>query len=111
MSDIRLEARNLTVAFGSRGGPPATALDGADLVLKSGEIVALVGESGSGKTTLARSLVGLQPPTSGQVLVDGQPLSYRTKDLKPFRRRAQMILQDPAGALNPRHTVYDSVAE
>ncbi|MEP9365364.1 ABC transporter ATP-binding protein [Nocardioides sp. CN2-186] len=111
MSTFRLEAQGLTVAFGSRGGPTATALDGADLVLRSGEIVALVGESGSGKTTLARALVGLQPPTAGRVLVDGQPLSYRTKDLKPFRRRAQMILQDPAGALNPRHTVYDSVAE
>lgn len=111
MTDLTLEARDVSVAFQLRGGDVATALDGADLTVRSGEIVALVGESGSGKTTLARSLVGLQPPTGGQVLVDGAPLGYRTKDLKPFRRRVQLILQDPAGALNPRHTVYDSVAE
>jgi oligopeptide/dipeptide ABC transporter ATP-binding protein len=111
VSDLTLEARDAAVAFQLRGGDVATALDGADLTVRSGEIVALVGESGSGKTTLARTLVGLQRPSRGQVLVDGVPLGYRTRDLKPFRRRVQMILQDPAGALNPRHTVYDSVAE
>lgn len=111
MTDLTLEARDVAVSFQLRGGDVATALDGADLTVRSGEIVALVGESGSGKTTLARSLVGLQPPSRGQVLVDGVPLGYRTKELKPFRRRVQLILQDPAGALNPRHTVYDSVAE
>ncbi|MGY2703820.1 MULTISPECIES: ABC transporter ATP-binding protein [unclassified Nocardioides] len=111
MTGLTLEARDLAVAFQLRGGDVATALDGADLTVRSGEIVALVGESGSGKTTLARALVGLQPPSRGQVLVDGAPLGYRARQLKPFRRRVQMILQDPAGALNPRHTVYDSVAE
>jgi peptide/nickel transport system ATP-binding protein len=111
MTGLTLEARDVAVAFQLRGGDVATALDGADLTVRSGEIVALVGESGSGKTTLARALVGLQPPSSGQVLVDGVPLRYRGKDLKPFRRRVQLILQDPAGALNPRHTVYDAVAE
>ncbi len=111
MSDITLEARDLAVEFASRGGDVALALDGADLTVKTGEIVALVGESGSGKTTLARALTGLQRPARGQVLLDGQPLDYRGKSLKAFRRRVQMVLQDPAGALNPRHTVYDSVAE
>jgi oligopeptide/dipeptide ABC transporter ATP-binding protein len=111
MTDLTLEARDVEVAFHLRGGDVATALDGADLTVRSGEIVALVGESGSGKTTLARALVGLQPPSGGQVLVDGEPLGYRTKDLKPFRRRVQLVLQDPAGALNPRHTVYEAVAE
>ena len=111
MTDLTLEARGLAVEYPSRNGETAVALDGADLVVRSGEILALVGESGSGKTTLARALTGLQRPTRGQVLVDGEPLGYRTRDLRPFRRRVQMILQDPAGALNPRHTVYDSVAE
>ncbi len=97
--------------FGSRGGDVATALDGVDLRVRSGEIVALVGESGSGKTTLARALTGLEKPTRGEVLLDGTPLRYRARDLRAFRRRVQMILQDPAGALNPRHTVYESVAE
>ncbi len=108
---ISLEARDLTVEFTSRGGEVAVALDGADLTIKAGEIVALVGESGSGKTTLARALTGLQRPVRGQVFLDGQPLDYRGRSLRAFRRRVQMVLQDPAGALNPRHTVYDSVAE
>jgi peptide/nickel transport system ATP-binding protein len=108
---ITLEARDVAVEFTSRGGVVAAALDGADLTVRAGEILALVGESGSGKTTLARALTGLQRTTRGQVLLDGAPLSYRTRDLRPFRRRVQMILQDPAGALNPRHTVYESVAE
>ena len=108
---ITLEARGVAVEFASRGGPVAAALDGADLTVRSGEVLALVGESGSGKTTLARTLTGLQRPTRGQVLLDGAPLGHRTRALKAFRRRVQMVLQDPAGALNPRHTVYDSVAE
>ena len=108
---ITLEARDLAVEFSSRSGDVATALDGVDLRVRSGEILALVGESGSGKTTLARALTGLEKPTRGEVLLDGTPLRYRARDLRAFRRRVQMILQDPAGALNPRHTVYDSVAE
>jgi len=111
VSELVLEARGVGVDFASRSGPVAVALDGADLTVRSGEIVALVGESGSGKTTLARTLTGLQRPTRGEVRIDGSPLGYRTRDLKPLRRRVQMVLQDPAGALNPRHTVYDSVAE
>lgn len=108
---ITLEGRGLAVEFTSRGGEVATALDGADLTVRAGEVLALVGESGSGKTTLARALTGLQRPTRGQVLLDGAPLGYRPRALRAFRRRVQMVLQDPAGALNPRHTVYESVAE
>ncbi len=66
---------------------------------------------GCGKTTLARTILGLQRPTSGAVYVAGEQLSYRARDLKAYRRRAQLILQDPSGALNPRHTVYEAVAE
>ncbi|MBU2075171.1 MAG: ABC transporter ATP-binding protein [Actinobacteria bacterium] len=110
-----LEARGVRVEFrtraGGRSGARSVALDGADVSLRSGEILALVGESGSGKTTLARTLVGLQQPTSGEVLLDGTPIGRGAKALRPLRREVQMVLQDPAGALNPRHTVYDSVAE
>ncbi|CAN5366718.1 ABC transporter ATP-binding protein [soil metagenome] len=106
-----LEARGVAVEYRARSGSVATALDGADLVVRSGEIVALVGESGSGKTTLARALMGLQVPTRGEILLDGQPLGYRIRALRAFRRKVQMVLQDPSGALNPRHTVYDSFAE
>ena len=70
-----------------------------------------MGESGSGKTTLARALLGLEKPAAGEVLLDGQPLERTTRGLRSFRRRVQLVLQDPAGALNPRHTVYESVAE
>ncbi len=107
-----LSARDLHVTFpGRHGGPPARAVDGVELDIRPGEIVALVGESGCGKTTLARSLLGLVPPTAGRVDFAGQPLSYSSRALKAYRKRAQLVLQDPSGSLNPRHTVYDAVAE
>jgi peptide/nickel transport system ATP-binding protein len=106
-----LEARGAHVEFVTRSGAVARALDGVDLAVERGEIVALVGESGSGKTTLARTLVGLQRPDAGDVLVDGAPLDYSVRGLRAFRSRVQLILQDAAGALNPRQTVYESVAE
>ncbi|MFF5422727.1 MULTISPECIES: ABC transporter ATP-binding protein [unclassified Streptomyces] len=107
-----LSARGLRVTFpGRRGAPPARAVDGVDLDIGAGEIVALVGESGCGKTTLARSLLGLVRPTSGSVSFAGSPLVYASGALKAYRRRAQLVLQDPSGSLNPRHTVYDAVAE
>ncbi|WP_436846844.1 ABC transporter ATP-binding protein [Streptomyces litmocidini] len=107
-----LAARGLHVTFpGRRGAPPARAVDGVDLDIGAGEIVALVGESGCGKTTLARSLLGLVRPTAGSVTFDGRPLAYSSGALRAYRRRAQLVLQDPSGSLNPRHTVYDAVAE
>ncbi|MEV6330854.1 ABC transporter ATP-binding protein [Streptomyces sp. NPDC051909] len=107
-----LAARGLRVAFpGRRGAPVARAVDGVDLDIGAGEIVALVGESGCGKTTLARSLLGLVRPTEGEVRFSGTPLTYTGKALKAYRKRAQLVLQDPSGSLNPRHTVYDAVAE
>jgi peptide/nickel transport system ATP-binding protein len=70
-----------------------------------------VGESGSGKTTLARTMMGLQVPTRGEVLADGKPLDYSIRALRAYRRQVQMVLQDASGSLNPRQTVYESVAE
>jgi peptide/nickel transport system ATP-binding protein len=106
-----MSTSGLRVEFTTRNGRVARALDGADLVLRAGEVVALVGESGSGKTTLARSLVGLTKPAGGEIRWDGQPLNRTARGLKRLRRHVQLVLQDPAGALNPRHTVYESVAE
>jgi oligopeptide/dipeptide ABC transporter ATP-binding protein len=111
MSGTLLEARGLGIRFQGRKGSAARAVDGVDLSVRAGEIVALVGESGSGKTTLARALLGLETPSTGDVFIDGRPLDRSARGLRAFRRRVQLVLQDPAGALNPRHTVYDSVAE
>ena len=110
-SEATLEAVGVSVQFAGGHGQVARALDGVDLVVRPGEVVALVGESGSGKTTLARTMMGLELPSTGEICYDGKPLSYSTRDLRDFRRRVQMVLQDPAGALNPRQTVYESVAE
>jgi oligopeptide/dipeptide ABC transporter ATP-binding protein len=109
-----LEVRDLYVHFGARRGgkgPAAKAVDGVDLQVQPGEIVALAGESGCGKTTLARAILGLVEPTGGQVLYRGKPIGRGTAALKPYRREVQLVLQDPTGALNPRQSVYESVAE
>ena len=106
MSAPLLELRGLRVAFGE-----ARAVDGVDLTTRAGEIVALVGESGCGKTTVARSIVGLQRPTAGEVVVRGQRLRHGRRALREHRRTAQMVFQDATAALNARRTVYEAVAE
>jgi peptide/nickel transport system ATP-binding protein len=98
------------VEYPAREGA-ARAVDGVNLDVHAGETLALVGESGCGKTTLARTIMGLQRPTSGDVRFRGEPLSYNRAGMREHRRRAQMIFQDPTGALNARQTLYEAVAE
>jgi oligopeptide/dipeptide ABC transporter ATP-binding protein len=105
-----LEVRDLHVSFPGRHGV-ARAVDGVDLTMRAGEIVALVGESGCGKTTLARTIVGLQRPATGSVLLRGQQLSYGRRALRAHHSEVQMVFQDPTGALNARQTIYEAVAE
>jgi peptide/nickel transport system ATP-binding protein len=105
-----LRAEQVSVGYPVRGGL-VRAVDGVHLDVAQGEILALVGESGCGKTTLARTLLGLQRPDAGRVLFDGQPLPSSTRGLRRYRRQVQLVPQDPTGALNPRHTVAEAVAE
>ena len=110
MDDLLLVIDDVHVTFASRHGP-VRAVDGVSLDVRRGEVVALVGESGCGKTTLLRSVLGLEPITSGSVTFDGRIADYNARGLRGLRRKVQMVFQDPTGALNPRHTVYEAVAE
>jgi oligopeptide/dipeptide ABC transporter ATP-binding protein len=109
-----LETVDLHLTFTGRGlrkGFDARAVDGVNLQVKPGEIIALAGESGCGKTTFARTILGLERPTGGSVLYHGKPLGYSMRALRAYRRDVQLVLQDPTGALNPRQSVYEAVAE
>jgi peptide/nickel transport system ATP-binding protein len=88
------------------------ALDGIDIEVARGEVLALVGESGCGKSTLALTLMGLESPTRGQILYDGQDVTALDhQDQKALRRHIQMIFQDPYESLNPMMTIGEIVAE
>jgi oligopeptide/dipeptide ABC transporter ATP-binding protein len=107
-----LQTKDLRVSFPARRGRGAArAVDEVNLAIGSGEIIALIGESGCGKSTLARALVGLIPPTGGEVRYRGEALRYSGAALKEHRRHVQLVPQDPVGALNPRQNVFDAVAE
>jgi peptide/nickel transport system ATP-binding protein len=117
-SDGLLEVRGLKTWFPIRTGilqrvsGHVRAVDGVDLSLNRGETLALVGESGCGKTTVGRSILRLVEPTAGSIRYDGVDLAPLTlAEFHPYRRRMQIVMQDPGSALDPRATVRDSIAE
>jgi len=88
------------------------AVDGVSFAIQRGETLGMVGESGCGKTTVGRTMLGLYPATSGNVVIDGQDILHaHGKDQLGIRRKAQMIFQDPYASLNPRWTVNSIVSE
>ena len=122
MTDL-LRLEGLEVHFPIRGGLLDTlrrrprgvvrAVDGIDLAIRKGEVLALVGESGSGKTTTGRVIVKLTRQTAGRVLFEDRDVSdlWGHGALRPYRRRVQLIFQDPYETLNPKQTIRDFVAE
>ena len=112
-----LELKDIKVHFPLRSNwfsskRSVKAVDGVSLTLDKGEIIGLVGESGCGKSTLGRTAVHLEPPTSGQVLIDGVDLyKASSRELRQLNGRYQMIFQDPYGSLNPRLTVFSALDE
>src|SRR5512133_1219233 len=106
-----LQIRDLVVEYASSGGP-VRAVDGISLDVVRGETLALVGESGSGKTSLGRAILRLVPAAAGSVRFDGDDvLSLGGDTLQRFRRRAQVVFQDPKASLDPRMRVGDVIRE
>ncbi len=113
-----LEVRDLRMYFPVKRGflrrtaGYVEAVDGVSLSVGRGQTVGLVGESGCGKTTVGKCVVRLLRPTGGSILLDGRDIaSIGPKEMKAYRRRIQMVFQDPFGSLNPRMTVSDILAE
>ncbi len=112
----RIEVDGLVVDYAARQGlfregKPKRALNGISLNVMPGEVVAVVGGSGSGKTTLGRAIAGLIPPTEGQVLFNGDPISPSSTNYGNYRVNCQMVFQDPYSSLDPRMTVAGLVGE
>jgi peptide/nickel transport system ATP-binding protein len=113
-----LEVKDLAVHFPVRRGvlgrvvDHVRAVDGVSFKVYKGQTLGLVGESGCGKTTTGRAILRLIEPTAGQVLLEGTGLRQLSeKELRPFRRRMQIIFQDPYGSLNPRMTIESAITE
>ena len=118
MSDNLLEVSDLSVHYPGRANwffqtaEPKKAVDGISFVVPKGKTVGLVGESGSGKTTTGRAIVKLAPLTAGKILYHGQDIGVLSNsDFLPWRKKIQMIFQDPYNSLNPRADILSILSE
>ena len=106
-----IEIRNLKKYFGSAAGVNH-AVDDVSFVIPRGTTMGVVGESGCGKSTLGRTIIRLQDPTSGQILLNGEDITHaKGRQLKKVREKMQIIFQDPYSSLNPRMSMEDVVSE
>lgn len=111
IENLRLSLPDMTKKPLLGPAPRIEILKGLNFSIPKGEILGIVGGSGSGKSTLGRAMVRLLEPTGGSIHFDGQDITHLTDDqLRPLRRRFQMIFQDPMSSLNPRHRVGQIIA-
>ena len=112
MDNTILKVRNLKKYFKVDSKNTLKAVDNVSFDVYKNEILGVVGESGCGKTTLGRTILGLYKPTDGEIIFDGKDINkFNKKEMLDFKKRAQMIFQDPYASLNPRMTVKDIIAE
>jgi ABC-type oligopeptide transport system ATPase subunit len=113
MTDPLLRLRDLVVEFpdSHRRHQTVRAVDRVSLTIEHGEILGLVGESGSGKTTLAKTVLRLYRPRQGSIELGGVDVTHLNEaQLRPMRRQAQMVFQDPLSSFNPRHTIGRAIS-
>jgi oligopeptide transport system ATP-binding protein len=107
-----LRIRDLTVTYGLRSRQPVRAVAGVSLDVRPGRTLALIGESGSGKSSIARAICGLAPVETGTITMDGYELTAAAdRPVAAGQRGIQIVFQDPVSALDPRWSVWQSVAE
>lgn len=105
---MRIEAKNLTFRY-ENGAGKENILENVSFSIAAGETVGILGKSGCGKSTLGALISGLRRPNSGQVLYEGQPLSWPVR--QPIRREIQVLYQHPENSFNPRRQIYSSLKE
>ncbi|MBB4065905.1 ATP-binding cassette domain-containing protein [Gellertiella hungarica] len=111
MAERLITATGIEVTYGNRRRGGVKVLHGVDLHLDRGETIGIVGESGSGKTTLGRALIRLVDTSAGEIRFDGKDITHLGEEaMRPYRKRMQMIFQDPMASLNPRHSIRQILA-
>ena len=117
MAENLLTVKDMKVYYPVSGGllhkpEYVKAVDGVSFEVRKGEVFGIVGESGCGKSTLGRGICKLEEPTSGEIILDGEDISkYNARQMRPVRKKVQMVFQDPYASLNPRMSVFDIIAE